>query len=398
MAVFEAEDDLELLKGLEFKTMTWADVAASQNGLSTDISQFRGKAKTERTKLAESCGVVTDSSMRIAEISFALMKAKRQGEDNINQRREYLFAKQLISAWAMKPIRSTTAMDKGKKNEPHVIRELPSFWERWAREPSCTTLEHITETGLVVSQANPMERTRGMEATSVDGVGVRKFRNGDVEPLHLIKLCRMGNGFQKFDSYTLWRHHCSTTQTFKEFQIQVITKSGILGCPNPTKIVSLARAHDYSQTSGPTTRASQNRATSHTGQARMEGETVTENKFRPPRAETRKRKHFADPNHDFYKLRLDKNEENFAIKVIPLRKKAKSNHCQLCTVNILKTNGFGNKVIDSRKGPRVVSQCKACGVHLCRQQNGTNSKSCFEKWHTQQTLRIPVNKEVTPRK
>ena len=33
-----------------------------------------------------------------------------------------------------------------------------------------------------MSQANPLERTRGMETTSVDGVGVRKFRNGDVEP------------------------------------------------------------------------------------------------------------------------------------------------------------------------------------------------------------------------
>ena len=162
--------------------MTWADVAASQNGLSTNISQFRGKGKTEMTKLAESCGVVTDSSMTIAEISSALMKAKRQGEDNINQRRDYLFAKHLISAWAMKPIRSTTAMDKGKKNEPNIIRELPDFWERWAREPSCTTLEHIAEIGVVVSEANPMERTRGREATSVDGVGVRKFRNDDAEP------------------------------------------------------------------------------------------------------------------------------------------------------------------------------------------------------------------------
>ena len=180
MAVFEAEDDLELLKGLGLKTMTWADVAASQNGLSTNISHFRGKGKTEMTMLAESCGVVTDSSMTVAEISSALMKAKRHGEDNINQRREYQFAKQLISAREMKPIRSTTAMDKGKKNEPHVIRELPAFWERWAREPSCTTLEHITEIGLVVSEANPMERTRGMEETSVDGFGVRKLRNGDV--------------------------------------------------------------------------------------------------------------------------------------------------------------------------------------------------------------------------
>ena len=461
MAVFEAEDDLELLKGLGFKTMTWVDVTASQNGLSTNISQFRGKGKTEMTKLAESCGVVTDSSMTIAKISSALMKAKRQGEDNINQRREYLFAKKLISAWAMKPIRSTTAMDKGEKNEPNVIRELPAFWERWAREPSCSTLEHITEIGLVVSEANPMERTRGMEATSVDGVGVRKFRNGDVQPFlieiktfssqeslrkaelvpakhgrvsfvllreisdrqsekgqmvresllkkeyfvqvlkhamvfhdgaascggnfvhatfvstlenqvqyivyisiglpllrhlrrimapvrndfypwtfkkpkeyppfsteqlgharsngnfrgsmkftldfvayavdkggiendhyvrpfvvpawnaglkngadiysqylsgfkisstrvppasivffralqsmllnasQLFKLCRIGNGFQKFVSYTLWRHHCSTTQKFKEFQIQVITESGILGCPNPTKMFLL---------------------------------------------------------------------------------------------------------------------------------------------------------------
>ena len=123
----------------------------------------------------------------------------------------------------------------------------------------------------------------------------RSFQSMLLNASQLFKLCRMGNGFQKCDSYTLWRHHCSTTETFKGFQIQVITKSGILGCPNPTKIVSLARAHDSSETLGPITGASQNRATSHTGQAGMEGETVSENKFQPPRTKKRKRKHFADP-------------------------------------------------------------------------------------------------------
>ena len=72
-------------------------LAAVKMGLSNHVNPRKREGILQlamyESKLAECCGVVTDSSMTIAEISSALMKAKRQGEDNINQRREYLFAK-----------------------------------------------------------------------------------------------------------------------------------------------------------------------------------------------------------------------------------------------------------------------------------------------------------------